>query len=359
MQTIDYIKNGKEGKRSRIGYSLFGKGVYSVREEHCGKLEYHVSEDIGLLHLKNFKFANAVSFYLNNKDTIFILDHCCFSNKFVVQNGNVSIHAPSYNNSQANIQLIDSEYVELNLEDDKIKNDKAKISRPYEYIITGGKELEITGDASKTLVRVRTDEMSKITLKKLEDPSMFYSHVDEMRIVNTNIKRGFITGRGNNDYKNLYLENSTLYLPGDEINLKAEEQVQVKDTIVKSPLIYLPNGRTYVKMQELEFSSTDENASGNLLSSRLDLISCLKRIGAKAEDKCKKELESSKIEEEYFQLAEPILEEIINAENRIKYYEEFIATSEESLCEIDNSYEQEVNLKQNEFKKQKIKSIIK
>ena len=338
---------------------MFGKNIYSVREAHCGELEYHVSEDIELLHLKNFRFANSVSFFIKNKDMIFILDYCCFSNKFVVQNGNVAIYAPSYSNSETNIQFMDSEYVELNLEDNKIKNNKKERSRPYAYRITGGKELEMTGDASKTRIAVETKKMSKVTMKNIESPSIFLSHVDEMRILNACIKRDFKISSCNIEYKKLYVENSTLYTPGDEIRLKAEEKVQVKDTIVKSPLIYLPNGRTYVKMQELEFSSTEENASGNLLSSRLDLISCLKRIVAKAEDECKKELESTKMEEEYFQLGEPILEEIINAENRIKYYEDFIATSEESLCEIDNSHEQEVNLKQNEFKKQKIKSIIK
>jgi len=360
MQTIHYIKEGKERKTTRLRYSLFEeKSIYTTKEDSTGTIEYQVSKDIELLHLKNFKFANSVSIYLQNKNAVFILDHCSFSNKLVVHNGTISIDRPSYNNSTANIHLVDSEYVELNLNDNEIKNDS--MTRSYEYYLTGGKELEMTGDASKTLVHVRTDEMSKITMKNLESPSMFIRHADEMRILNTNIKRGFITARGNDDYKNLYIENSTLYFPGDEINLKAEEQVEVKDTIVESPLIILPNGKTRpVRMYEVEFSSTDENASGNLLSSRLSLLSCMKTIGMRAENSCqeKKDERANEVDQEYEETVEDYERWIRYDTSQLEYYESEIASNKATLATLTAEKEEKVSHIEKSLRKQKIKKLV-
>ena len=77
MQTITYIKNGEERKISRLNYALFGKNdIYWMKKNSIGTKEYPVSEEVELLHLKNFKFSDSVCFHLQNKDTMLILDNC-------------------------------------------------------------------------------------------------------------------------------------------------------------------------------------------------------------------------------------------------------------------------------------------
>ncbi len=346
MQTITYIKEGKERKISRLNYALFGKGdIYSLEEDDRETIKYEVSKDVELLHLKNFKFANSVCFHLKNKDTILVLDACCFSNRFEIYNGSVSVNVPTYNNSSSNIYFHDNEYVELNLQDDTIKGGKP---RPHTYWLSSGQELTMTGDASKSLVYI-DKHISKITMQNLENPRLVWGKVEELRMLDTKIKTGF--GYETN-YKKIYMENSTLTVGGDAIDLSKTENLQIKDSTIQAPLIFLPNGKMR-RGHNLEFSSTKDDTSGNLFSARLSLISCLKTIGEKSEIACddkSKEISTEK-DEKY-------LPTIDFHQKQIQRYAELIVEEESAIAKIEEERKNIENKIDGNLHKQKIKTIL-
>ena len=230
MQTITYIKEGKERKISRLNYVLFGKqGVYSIEEDSKEIVVYRVSEDIELLHLKNFKFANSVKFYLQNQDTVLMLEECGFSNRIEIHNGTILIENPIYNNSESNIVLYDSKYVELNLKESTIKNSQYK--RPYVYSFVNVKELKMTGDGSKTNARIECFNTDKITLENIKDPYVEGGGAEELRISNAEIKKGF--GYLCDNYKKINIENSVFIVNDDALDFSKTKELQIKNSIIE------------------------------------------------------------------------------------------------------------------------------
>jgi len=337
MQTITYIKKGEEHKTNSFIYSLFNKD--RIYDQEKGKYEediYNISKEIELLHLKNFTFRQITLFNCLNQDTILILDHCTFKNKAEIIGGCVSLDHPQYE-KPCSIDFYDNEEVELILDQKETNQDDMKQpNRPkYQYGLYKVNNLVVTGNAQESTISQREGYISSVNIRnaKLSSFSCDTRLIKNMEIINSKVNWNSYTV-GTIPTGKISIKDS--YIKGEyalDLTKRESDQVVVKDSVMEATMTFLPNGKTSSDCREndiLEFSSTDENATGNLLSARLSFISLLKTV-AEAENKTSKET-LAKISE---QIKEMYASNIERHHQEMKRYESLIATEKTAISNLE------------------------
>lgn len=358
-KSATYIKNHKEVTRKGLSYYLFGqKEIYQENIYDLNTLKLVIAEDIELLHLRNFEFANfKVFFECLNKDTLLILDHCKTSRYLTIKGGNVIIDTPQFDDPIACVAINESENAQIILEENKaIKKSLFPYSK-YRYEVCNAKNLHVTGTEgghshiyidSMNTATVRINDSKKIEIG-VHKGSL---EVDNSSDISLYMKNPF-------GISNLSVKDSIVLLVGDDKLDLCNAKVEFKNSSIFAKMLRLPNG-VYTPIDGMLSFSDDSLGTGDIAVARANLISCLKTVEEKVNDICEKDMReiSDELEIEYDRILEPLLEKSQESKRYKQYDEPLITDVTYSFQNIESDMDRKAKVMEKILKKQKVGKII-
>lgn len=353
-----YIKNGKEMIRKKLSYNLFGKQkIYERANEGVDYLELAIKKDIELLHLKNFIFGNT-KIYIQclNEDTLLILDHCRFARDLNLTGGNIILDCPQFEGYRLHVNLCNNNDIELVLEDNK-----GLSNQTVHYDFENVKNVVITGNGSHSIVN-NCGFMENIHIKDTKELSLFSISAKKMQITNSTILTGSTLALSNLSIQDseIITSRARLGLYDPRVTMASScSDIKIRNSVIKGEKLSMPDGVYTLGDKKLVFSD-DSLGSGNIAVARTNLISCLKTLGADAENICKEKTVNIKrnVMKYYDGVTIPLLEEIESATTKREYYETLISSNWEAIEEMENTMAEAIETRGKTLKKQKIREVI-
>lgn len=357
MQTISYIKEGKEVTTNKLSHQFFGtRKAYLIKLDHLKRKEIEVLENVELLHFRNFNFTDTIRFHCQNKDTILILEDCNFENHINFHQGNIVLDKPSYIGSFPDINFFNNDEVELIL-DDKQEENRHTLEKCY-TMNSRVKSLTVTGkmisSCIKTLSSVEKLHLKNLTYKQFRNGAIYViSNVENIKIEGSDIEEFSLS------YwcKNLEIRNSTIKAT-HSIDTRGSNVV-LENTSLKAPQIISCKG-IYTQDEKLYFSTNDSEASGNRKLAETSIISSLKALTSQAERSCQiqKEQIAEEVAERYEETLEDYQRWLRYDRTQRDYYESEIEKSENAIKGLETEKREVMNNVNNCLKKQKIKTLV-
>ncbi len=289
-KSATYIKNHKEVTRNSLSYYLFGqKEIYQENLYDLNALKLVIAEDIELLHLKNFEFANfKVCFECLNKDTLLILDHCKTSRYLTIKGGNVIIDELRFEDPIASVVIKESESAEIILKEDETFKKYPFLYSECRYEACDVKNLDVTGTGG---------EYSHIYIDSINTDTVCIKDSEQIEI---GVHKGNLEIDNSNDISlhmkhpfgilNFSVKNSTVLLVGGDNLELCNAKIGFKNSSILAKRIPLPNGVYTLIDGALSFSD-DSLETGDIAVARANLISCLKTVREKVNGICEKDME--------------------------------------------------------------------
>ncbi len=359
MQTISYIKEGKEVTTNKLSHQFFGtRKAYSIKLDHLKRKEIEVLENVELLHFRNFNFTDTIRFHCQNKDTILILEDCNFEKHINFHRGNIVLDKPNYIKRFPDINFFNNDEVELIL-DDKQEENRHTLEKCY-TMNSGVKSLTVTGKILSSYIACPS------FVEKLHLKNLTYGPLGNMdyRVLscekNIKIEDSDIEGFSLIYLcRNLEIKNSTIKASHSIAVSNNAATVMLENVRLKSPQIVFPTGM-YTQDEELYFSAYDSEASGNRKLAETSIISSLKALTSQAERNCQiqKEQIAEEVAERYEETLEDYQRWLRYDRTQRDYYESEIEKSENAIKGLETEKREVMNNVNDCLKKQKIKTLV-